>query len=98
MKEPRENPERLRASDRERGTPGASANPGERTGSGVIRVEGDIAHKCGIIASIEGKTVSEIISPLLRPLIEQLFREALANATKLIETKPERGEDETGEV
>jgi len=49
----------------------------------VIRVDGDLAHMLGIIASIERRSVSDIASPILRATVLKLYRAAVEKAGKL---------------
>jgi len=49
----------------------------------VIRVDGDLAHMLGIIASIERKSVAEIVSPILRATVQRMFADAMKKAKTL---------------
>lgn len=65
---------------RKKTEPAEPDSPGKKPGTDVIRVEADLAYKLGIIVSIMGGNVSEIVSPHLRPLIERLYAEAIRKA------------------
>lgn len=68
----------------EKGQAGGSPVQKERE-QGVVRVEGDIAYKLGVLSSLLRKSISEIVSPLLRPIIEKLYADAIKSAASAVE-------------
>jgi len=61
----------------------------KETDSGVVRIEGDIAYKLGVLSSLLRRLISDIISPVLRPIIEKLYADAIKSAASAVEGKQE---------
>ena len=48
-----------------------------RPATDVVRIEADLARKVSIIATVTGTSVSDLLSPHLRPFIEREFAKAV---------------------
>jgi hypothetical protein len=56
----------------------------------TVRIEADLARKASIIATVTGTSVSDLLSPVLRPFIEREFAKAVDKLAK--EAKPDQPE------
>lgn len=61
--------------------------PKGKAASDVIRVKADLAYMLGVIGSIRGCSISELVEPALRPLVERWYDEALEEAASRREGK-----------
>jgi hypothetical protein len=65
-----------------RGEP-SRGEPGKpKSTTDVVRVEADLAKMANVIATVEGISVSDLISPHLRPFLKKRFAEAVEKLRK----------------
>jgi hypothetical protein len=64
-------------------------NPRSSTGDQGVRISADVAQMARVVASVEGGTISKLISEICRPVLTKRVQ-ALMDAGRLIPPPPER--------
>ena len=71
---------KARAERQEAGVPeGGSPN----YGTGVVKIDPELAFKLKLIADFRGKSIADLIGPHIRPIVESMYRAMLTDASRL---------------